>query len=83
GVNRYYMCLIDLLGLGGGGNFDLCLDGYSFQMYLYDYLKKRGLSYTAEMFRREAQVTTQPPLEFHEYPHGFFCFCFNIELTIL
>ncbi|MCI02380.1 transcriptional corepressor LEUNIG-like, partial [Trifolium medium] len=42
-----------------------------FQMYLYDYLKKRGLSYTAEMFRKEAQVTTQPPLEFHEYPHGF------------
>ncbi|WJX46075.1 hypothetical protein P8452_32909 [Trifolium repens] len=42
-----------------------------FQMYLYDYLIRRGLSYTAEMFRKEAQVTTKPPLEFHEYPHGF------------
>ncbi|WJX73701.1 hypothetical protein P8452_57453 [Trifolium repens] len=30
--------------------------------YLYDYLKKRGLFYTAEMFTRETQVTTQPPL---------------------
>ncbi|KAF5752420.1 oxidation resistance protein 1 [Tripterygium wilfordii] len=28
GVNRYYyMCLNDLLALGGGGNFALCLDG--------------------------------------------------------
>lgn len=28
GANRYYyMCLNDLLGLGGGGNFALCLDG--------------------------------------------------------
>lgn len=28
GANRYYyMCLGDLLGLGGGGNFALCLDG--------------------------------------------------------
>ncbi|CAI8603015.1 unnamed protein product [Vicia faba] len=28
GANRYYyMCMNDLLGLGGGGNFALCLDG--------------------------------------------------------
>jgi len=30
-------------------------------MYMYDYLKKRGLSYTAEIFRKEGYVTTQPP----------------------
>lgn len=33
----------------------------SFRMYMYDYLKKRGLSYTAEIFRKEGHVTTQPP----------------------
>lgn len=28
GANRYYcMCLNDILALGGGGNFALCLDG--------------------------------------------------------
>jgi len=28
---------------------------------MYDYLKKRGLPYTAEIFRKEGHVTTQPP----------------------
>ncbi|CAI8618232.1 unnamed protein product [Vicia faba] len=43
----------------------------TFRMYMYDYLKKRGLHYTAEVFRMEGQVTSKPPIEINQNPHGF------------
>ncbi|XP_073225879.1 uncharacterized protein [Cicer arietinum] len=42
-----------------------------FRTYMYDYLKKRGMLYVAEVFRIEALVTRHPPFEFNQHPHGF------------
>jgi hypothetical protein len=33
----------------------------SFRIVLYDYLKNNGFSDTAEIFRKEAQITRQTP----------------------
>ncbi|KEH31041.1 WD40 domain protein [Medicago truncatula] len=41
-----------------------------FQNFLYDYLKKKGLSNTAEIFKNEAHVTGHFPPEFDKQPHG-------------
>ncbi|CAK8577658.1 unnamed protein product [Lathyrus sativus] len=43
----------------------------TFRMYMYDYFKKRGLHYTAEIFRMEGQVSSKPPIEINQNPHGF------------
>ncbi|GAU45579.1 hypothetical protein TSUD_273790 [Trifolium subterraneum] len=38
---------------------------------LYDYLKKKGLSRTAETFLEETQLAVQIPDNFARHPHGF------------
>ncbi|GAU32537.1 hypothetical protein TSUD_64310 [Trifolium subterraneum] len=42
-----------------------------FRIFLYDYLKKKGFSNTAEKFRNEAKITQQTPSEFDHEPDGF------------
>ncbi|XP_058733868.1 transcriptional corepressor LEUNIG-like [Vicia villosa] len=46
-------------------------EDHIFRMYMYDYLKKRGLHYTAEVFRMEGQVSSKPPIEINQNRHGF------------
>ncbi|WJX46082.1 hypothetical protein P8452_32916 [Trifolium repens] len=42
-----------------------------FRIVLYDYLKNNGFSDTAEIFRKEAQITRQTPPEFNHESYAF------------